>query len=117
MAGNGSLQSAFHCAIPLIAKIRVYFDRLEAEAARIDPELAPAHRAFAQAALHPLILGAPFVHRTFTKPLGYAGDYQMVNQILGDPRQGPNTSERCCRNRPASAAFTSTRPALTCSRS
>lgn len=81
-------------ASPLIAGIRVCFDRLEAEAARIDPELAPAHRAFAQAALHPLILGAPFVHRTFTKPLGYAGDYQMVNQILGDPRQGPDTFSR-----------------------
>jgi extracellular factor (EF) 3-hydroxypalmitic acid methyl ester biosynthesis protein len=24
----------------------------------------------------------PFIHRSFTKPLGYAGDYQIVNMIL-----------------------------------
>jgi extracellular factor (EF) 3-hydroxypalmitic acid methyl ester biosynthesis protein len=38
-----------------------------------------------------LLLRAPFVYRTFTKPLGYAGDYEMVNQILSDPQQGPTT--------------------------
>ncbi len=55
------------------------------------PEDAVQHHNFAQTALHPLLLSAPFVYRTFAKPLGYAGDYEMVNQILGDPRQGPNT--------------------------
>jgi extracellular factor (EF) 3-hydroxypalmitic acid methyl ester biosynthesis protein len=64
---------------------------LNREAAMVEQEAAAAHRAFAQAALHPLILRAPFVFRTFSKPLGYAGDYQMVNQILGDARQGPST--------------------------
>ena len=48
-------------------------------------------KGFAQTSLHPLILRAPFVYRTFAKPLGYAGDYEMVNQILGDPQQGPTT--------------------------
>jgi len=38
-----------------------------------------------------LLLRAPFVFRTYTKPMGYAGDYQMVNQMLSDPRQGPST--------------------------
>ena len=37
------------------------------------------------------MLRAPFVYRTFAKPLGYAGDYEMVNQLLGDPRQGGST--------------------------
>lgn len=31
------------------------------------------------------------MYRTFVKPLGYAGDYEMVNQLLGDPRQGSST--------------------------
>jgi extracellular factor (EF) 3-hydroxypalmitic acid methyl ester biosynthesis protein len=31
---------------------------------------------------------APFVHRTYSKPLGYAGDYEMVNMILRDPLEG-----------------------------
>lgn len=78
-------------ATPLVEKTKTFFARLEAEAGLVDGEQASAHRSFAQAALHPLLLRAPFVFRTYTKPLGYAGDYQMVNQMLEDPRQGPNT--------------------------
>ncbi|MGI9219026.1 MAG: SAM-dependent methyltransferase [Hydrogenophaga sp.] len=81
----------YEIARPLMATVREYLLRFEAEAAKVPPELEPAHRAFAQAAIHPLVLRAPFVYRTFAKPLGYAGDYQMVNQILGDPREGPST--------------------------
>jgi extracellular factor (EF) 3-hydroxypalmitic acid methyl ester biosynthesis protein len=81
----------YELAVPLLEKLKIYFDAFVNEAALVDVELAPAHRAYAQAALHPLLLRAPFVFRTFTKPLGYAGDYEMVNQMLGDPRQGPST--------------------------
>lgn len=81
----------YELATPLIEKTRFYFEALNGEASLVDDELASAHRSFAQTALHPLILRAPFVFRTYTKPLGYAGDYQMVNQILEDPRQGPST--------------------------
>jgi extracellular factor (EF) 3-hydroxypalmitic acid methyl ester biosynthesis protein len=38
--------------------------------------------------LHPLLLCSPFVYRTFQKPLGYAGDYEMVNMICRDPLEG-----------------------------
>ncbi len=78
-------------AQPLILKARDYFDRFEAVASAIEPELQTAHRVFAQAAIHPLILRAPFVYRTFAKPMGYAGDYEMVNQMLTDPREGGST--------------------------
>lgn len=78
-------------AQPLLEKSQHYLRRFEAVAASVPPEDEVVHRAFAQAALHPLMLRAPFVYRTFTKPLGHAGDYQMVNQILGDPRDGPST--------------------------
>lgn len=78
-------------AEPLILRVRRYFDELNREAGMVEQEASAAHRSFAQGALHPLILRAPFVFRTFSKPLGYAGDYEMVNQILGDPRQGPST--------------------------
>lgn len=77
--------------VPLMQKMEFYLDALNSEAYLIDDEFASAHRSFAQAALHPLLLRAPFVFRTYTKPLGYAGDYQMVNQILDNPRQGPST--------------------------
>ncbi len=77
--------------VPLMQKMEFYLDALNSEAYLIDDEFASAHRSFAQTALHPLLLRAPFVFRTYTKPLGYAGDYQMVNQMLDDPRQGPST--------------------------
>ncbi len=90
---NGRLRADVfeELATPLMLRTQDYLQKLEYEAAQIDEEHAPAHRAFAQAALHPLIMRAPFVFRTFTKPLGYAGDYQMVNQLMDDPRQGPST--------------------------
>ncbi|MGZ3182438.1 MAG: SAM-dependent methyltransferase [Telluria sp.] len=90
---DGRLRSDvfYELATPLMQKAQGYFTALEGECAQIEEELNSAHRAFAQAALHPLIMRAPFVFRTFTKPLGYAGDYQMVNQMIDDPRQGPTT--------------------------
>lgn len=81
----------FEIVHPLMATVHKYLLRFETEAAKVPHELEPAHRAFAQSAIHPLILRAPFVYRTFAKPLGYAGDYEMVNQILGNPREGPST--------------------------
>lgn len=81
----------YELAAPLLQKTKIYLDMLENEASQIDEKHASAHRSFAQAALHPLMLRAPFVFRTYVKPMGYAGDYQMVNQIFEDPRQGPST--------------------------
>ncbi|MDB5895134.1 MAG: SAM-dependent methyltransferase [Rhodoferax sp.] len=78
-------------AQPLMTRARDYFDRFESSAQAIEPDLQAAHRVFAQAAIHPLILRAPFVYRTFAKPMGYAGDYEMVNQMLADPREGSST--------------------------
>ena len=90
---NGRLRADIfdELAQPLMEQTQHYLRQLESAASQVAEEQAPAHRAFAQSALHPLILRAPFVFRTFTKPLGYAGDYQMVNQLLDDPRQGPST--------------------------
>jgi len=76
---------------PIMRKGAEYFVWLEDECKRVPLEDSVMHRNFAQTALHPLLLRAPFVYRTFAKPMGYAGDYEMVNQILADPRQGNST--------------------------
>jgi len=81
----------FDIAVPLIEKGRPYFENFECQAGLVEPEHAASHRRHAQKALHPLLLQSPFVLRAFTKPLGYAGDYELVNQIVGDPRQGIGT--------------------------
>ncbi len=67
--------------IPIIASL---YEEFEDEASRIPTEDVMAHKAFARRELHPLTMCSPFVHRTYTKPLGYAGDYEMVNMMLGE---------------------------------
>jgi extracellular factor (EF) 3-hydroxypalmitic acid methyl ester biosynthesis protein len=64
------------------------FERFEEISGRIPPERRPAHAAFCRRQLHPLLLASPFMHRIYVKPLGYAGDYEMVNMILRDPCEG-----------------------------
>ena len=34
------------------------------------------------------MLSSPFLRRTYTKPLGYAGDYQMMNMIVRNQMEG-----------------------------
>jgi extracellular factor (EF) 3-hydroxypalmitic acid methyl ester biosynthesis protein len=64
------------------------FGKFEEIAGAIGEEVRAVHRAYARRQLHPLLLSSPFIFRTFQKPLGYAGDYEMVNMILRDPIEG-----------------------------
>lgn len=52
-----------------------------------DTEIA-VHKSYVRRELHPIVLCSPFLYRTYTKPLGYAGDYEMVNMMLRDPHEG-----------------------------
>lgn len=73
---------------PMLPTIDGLFTRFEAIASSLDPELLAMHGSYIKRQLHPLVLCAPFAYRTFQKPLGYAGDYEMVNMILNDPLAG-----------------------------
>jgi extracellular factor (EF) 3-hydroxypalmitic acid methyl ester biosynthesis protein len=68
--------------------LRHFFEKFESVCPSIPRELQPAHRAYVKRQLHSLVLCAPFMYRTFQKPLGYAGDYEMVNMMTRDPREG-----------------------------
>ncbi|NNC87519.1 MAG: class I SAM-dependent methyltransferase [Akkermansiaceae bacterium] len=46
------------------------------------------HKFYVRRQIHPLVLCSPFTYRTFHKPLGYAGDYEMVNMMVRDPYEG-----------------------------
>ncbi|HEX2230339.1 MAG TPA: class I SAM-dependent methyltransferase, partial [Candidatus Binatia bacterium] len=72
----------------ILPSINALFGRFEEAASNIVPELLPFHRTYAKRQLHPIVLCSPFAYRTYHKPLGYAGDYQMVNMILGNPLEG-----------------------------
>lgn len=63
-------------------------EQFEAVGNRIEADARPAHADFVKRQLHPLVMCSPFAHRTYQKPLGYAGDYEMVNMILREPLEG-----------------------------
>lgn len=72
----------------LIESLNALFEKFEPIAQQIEGPLQPAHHAYIKRHLHPLVLCSPFAYRTFHKPLGYAGDYEMVNMLLRDAREG-----------------------------
>ena len=73
---------------PILPTVASWFSKFDDISEKVEDELRPVHRAFAKRLLHPLVLCSPFVYRTYHKPLGYAGDYEMVNMILRDPYEG-----------------------------
>lgn len=64
------------------------FEKFEDITRRVDADLSGVHAAFAKRMLHPLLLCSPFLYRAYYKPLGYAGDYEMVNMMFRDPLEG-----------------------------
>ncbi|HLX70872.1 MAG TPA: class I SAM-dependent methyltransferase [Verrucomicrobiae bacterium] len=71
--------------VPMISEL---FDQFESISLRVDEALRPAHVLLGRRQLHPLLLSSPFVYRTFAKPLGYAGDYEMVNMMFRNECEG-----------------------------
>ncbi len=73
---------------PVIAVLHNLFEKFEVVSDRLGEDSLPAHYAFTRRQLHPFWLGAPFMHRTFVKPLGYAGDYEMMSMIVRNGMEG-----------------------------
>ncbi len=73
---------------PLFPAVSSLFERFEQASSGLRAEQQVLHRAYGRRQVHPFILCSPFVYRVFHKPLGYAGDYEMVNMILRDPVEG-----------------------------
>lgn len=74
---------------PIVSQeIKSHFADYERVVAMLNEDARHAHRGHLKKAVHRFILQSPFSYRCFTKPLGYAGDYGMVNLMLGDPYQG-----------------------------
>jgi extracellular factor (EF) 3-hydroxypalmitic acid methyl ester biosynthesis protein len=80
--------AAEEVAEPVVAAVDALFEKFEAIAGGLDEELKPAHRSYMRRQLHPWVLCAPFAYRTFAKPLGYAGDYEMVNMMARNAQEG-----------------------------
>jgi extracellular factor (EF) 3-hydroxypalmitic acid methyl ester biosynthesis protein len=72
----------------VVAEVLPAMQRFEEVATEVDQEEISVHKSYARRELHPIMLCSPFLYRTFTKPLGYAGDYEMVNMMLRNPYEG-----------------------------
>ena len=72
----------------MVEAIDALHERFEEIVADVETELHPAHQSLAQRQLRSLFLCSPFGYRAYSKPLGYAGDYEMVNMITRDPFEG-----------------------------
>lgn len=72
----------------LIEEVMPTWDRFEAITREIDEAEVAVHKAYLRRELHPIVLCSPFIYRTYTKPLGYAGDYEMVNMMMRNPYEG-----------------------------
>ncbi len=60
----------------------------------LPPELRAAHQDFTRQHWQKLFLTTPFGHRTYHKPLGYAGDYEMMNMIHRNQPEGNSLYEK-----------------------
>lgn len=72
----------------ILSTVGHLLEKFELVAQRVSLDARPAHIAFLQQQIHPFVLSAPFINRTFNKPLGYAGDYEMVNMMVRNPYEG-----------------------------
>jgi len=54
----------------------------------------PQHRAYFRAQVLPLITHSPLLRRAYEKPLGYAGDYEMMNMLYREHAEGDSLFAR-----------------------
>lgn len=59
-----------------------------------DPADAAANKAFAVRQLHGFVMQAPWMHRARHKPLGYAGDFEVMNYLYERDFEGPTLFAR-----------------------
>ncbi|PWU21905.1 MAG: SAM-dependent methyltransferase [Verrucomicrobia bacterium] len=86
--GQLEQHAADEVAKPVVPSVNDLFEKFESIAASLPEELQPAHRSYMRRQLHPWIMCAPFAHRAFFKPLGYAGDYELVNMMARNLHEG-----------------------------
>lgn len=72
----------------VIGEVLPTMESFEAVAREVPDDDSAVHKSYVRRELHPLVLCSPFLYRTYTKPLGYAGDFEMVNMMLRDPFEG-----------------------------
>jgi extracellular factor (EF) 3-hydroxypalmitic acid methyl ester biosynthesis protein len=78
----------------VISAFNAQHERFEELAYAIPDEHYGAHQEFVRRQWQHLFLCSPFGQRTFYKPLGYAGDYEMMNMIHRNRPEGGSLYEK-----------------------
>jgi len=78
----------------IIAAFNGQHERFEEIIYALPPEARGAHQDFVRRHWHKLFLCSPFGHRTYHKPIGYAGDYEMMNMIYRNQPEGGTLFEK-----------------------
>lgn len=78
------------CAPDIIAKMNQYSHRLGEIVRDFSDEDHVRTRMFCRHHLAPLLSYSPFMARSLEKPLGYAGDYEMMNMLYRPHAEGPS---------------------------
>ena len=78
----------------MIAAFNAQHEKFEELAYAIPEEHYGAHQEFVRRLWQHLFLCSPFGQRTFYKPLGYAGDYEMMNMIHRNQPEGGSLYEK-----------------------
>ena len=76
---------------PVMPRLTGLFMELEEACRQLDVDEVENHKQLAQRDLLPLMMASPFFNRVYSKPLGYAGDYEMVNMMFRKERGGRTT--------------------------
>lgn len=79
---------ASELSLPTEETVGALFQKYELVASKLPKDTAAAHRAYCRRLIQPLVLSSPFALRAVKKPMGYAGDYELVDMILRDPHEG-----------------------------
>ena len=72
----------------IIATFNSLEERFEELVCAVPPELLGVHEHFVRRHWQKLFLCSPFGRRTYYKPLGYAGDYEMMNMVHRNQPEG-----------------------------
>jgi extracellular factor (EF) 3-hydroxypalmitic acid methyl ester biosynthesis protein len=76
---------------PVMPRLTKLFMELEQACRQLEVDEVENHKQLAQRDLLPLMMASPFFNRVYSKPLGYAGDYEMVNMMFRNERGGKTT--------------------------
>lgn len=79
---------ASELSLPTEETVGALFEKYELVASKLPEDTAAAHRVYCRRLIQPLVLSSPFALRAVKKPMGYAGDYELVDMILRDPHEG-----------------------------